>query len=68
MINQVEAFSHVRKSTVKEQKRANIKLTIMLNLQQAIEIKESLLEYVKATYHFQDQNVQRAFRHDGIGR
>ncbi|MGD9556708.1 MAG: DEAD/DEAH box helicase, partial [Mangrovibacterium sp.] len=33
----------------------------MLSLQQAIEIKESLLEYIKATYHFQDKNVQRAF-------
>ncbi len=33
----------------------------MLNLQQAIEIKESILEYLKATFTFQDKEVHKAF-------
>ena len=33
----------------------------MLNLQQAIEVKESILEYIKATYNFQNKEVHQAF-------
>ena len=33
----------------------------MLNLQQAIEIKESILEYLKATFTFQDKEVHNSF-------
>jgi len=33
----------------------------MLSLKQAIEIKESLLAYLKATFTFQDKKVHQAF-------
>ena len=33
----------------------------MLSLQQAIEIRESILAYLKATFTFQDKAVHRAF-------
>lgn len=33
----------------------------MLSLHQAIEIKESILEYIKATFTFQDKEVHKAF-------
>ncbi len=33
----------------------------MLALQQALEIKESILAYLRATYSFQDKRVQKAF-------
>lgn len=33
----------------------------MLSLQQAIEIKESILAYLKATFTFQDKKVHQAF-------
>jgi len=33
----------------------------MLRLNQAIEIKESILAYLKATFTFQDKEVHKAF-------
>ncbi|WP_286019044.1 hypothetical protein, partial [Candidatus Venteria ishoeyi] len=33
----------------------------MLSLNQAIEIKESILAYLKATFTFQDKEVHKAF-------
>lgn len=33
----------------------------MLPLQQAIEVKQSIIEYIKATFHFKEESVYDAF-------
>lgn len=33
----------------------------MLPLQQAIEVKQSIIEYIKATFHFKEESVHDAF-------